>query len=140
MAVVLTGIVIEPISMEVLHDDIKLRILSFLGARDLLALQACSTAWARPCCDRTVWGRLLLTDFEPLGLLSHDRVDQPEGLSLLSSSIVSPLRPATTILSPAITVHPYATYVRRAKALKMKRIEARERAETQVAAAMVRGE
>lgn len=50
-------------AFDLLHDDIKSAIVSFLDARSVVALQSCSRDWRSRCTQHAIWERLFTLDF-----------------------------------------------------------------------------
>ena len=134
-------------SLSGIDDDAKRIVVSFLVARDVLSLEACSRDWHGACRARDVWSRLVEVDFELACPPPAARgTSMRDAFARTSSRMLSSLMPATSgrpqsqtmsVLAAAITEHPYAVYKRYVLARRAARMSARERArereaETQV--------
>lgn len=134
-------------SLSGIDDDAKRIVVSFLIARDVLSLEACSRDWHGACRARDVWSRLVEVDFELACPPPAARgTSMRDAFARTSSRMLSSLMPATSgrpqsqtmsVLAAAITEHPYAVYKRYVLARRAARVSAREQArqreaETQV--------
>lgn len=127
-------------SLSGLNDDAKENIVSFLNAREVLALQGCSSGWNAVCRGRELWGRLVATDFEISRPPSLSRAGSVRNFVAGSANRIMSMFPQrqSTALAGPITEHPYAVYRRYTLARRQRRAAEKERAQTRIAIAQVR--